>query len=246
MRNGCGQRVLGALLALFLMAVPGMCMAETLDSEALLAYGDAYEAEMAYADGFNASEGFWRSGFSLTAGAGVLFAPINGVSSGYHYFKASSVGVHGSVDIGYNWDFFTLSLNISPHAGWLYKDSMVTDGHEHTYPALDKGRWDGYFVSVGLRFDFAIKMTDELFMNLGFGFDLPMGVAVDRETIEALFRMSLNIGVYHLISNQLAIGFKLLFTGSFDWDDAQQGDTTIRNYKASAVLVPAFSLIYRP
>ena len=36
------------------------------------------------------------------------------------------------------------------------------------------------------------------------------------------------------------------YVGSFDWDNAQQGDMIIRNYKASAVLVPAFSLIYHP
>ena len=245
MRNG-KQVVLGAILALILMAVPGICMAEPLDSDGLLASADDYDAGMAYADGLDTHAGFWRNGFSLTAGAGVLFAPINGVSSGYRYFKASSVGIHSSLQIGYNWDFFTLSFDISPQAGWLYKESTITDGHNHTYPALEKGRWDGYFMSIGLKFDFAIKMTEELFMNLGFGFDLPMGVAVDREMFEALFRMSLNIGAYQLIADQIAIGFKLLVTGSFDWDNAQEGDMLIRNYKASAVLVPAFSLIYHP
>ena len=66
MRNG-KQVVLGAILALILMAVPGICIAEPLDSDGLLASADDYDAGMAYADGLDMHAGFWRNGFSANS-----------------------------------------------------------------------------------------------------------------------------------------------------------------------------------
>ncbi|MBQ8037107.1 MAG: hypothetical protein IJ268_08955 [Proteobacteria bacterium] len=241
MRIFSGNYLQMAIWALLAMLLPGLSFAEGADSESL-----AYAEEDLYQAGDDSQpEGFWRNGFALSAGGGLLVAPIHAVSSGYRYFPASSIGPLAYVDIGYNWDFFTLSLEISPHAGWLYKDAVVTDSH-HTYVALEKGRWDGYFLSLALKFDFAIRMTDSLFMSLGFGFDLAMGMAVTREVLEAQFRLDGSIGIYHLISDHLAMGFKLMIGGNIGSGEAERDGVLHDSDHSAVALVPAFSLIYHP
>lgn len=241
MRIFSGNYFQMAIVALFVMLLPGLSFAESANGDSV-----AYVEEDPYLEGEDIRpEGFWRNGFVLSAGGGLLFAPVNAVSSGMWYFPVSSIGPLAYVDIGYNWDFFTISFEISPQAGWLYKDSIVKDSH-HTYVALEKGRWDGYFLSLGLKFDFAIRMTDSLFMNLGCGFDLAAGMAVTRETLEAQFRLDGSIGIYHLISDQLAMGFKLMVGGSFGSKEAELDGYLHSSNHSAVVLVPSFSLIYHP
>ena len=239
-----GRRIiLAALFFLLMFAFPGICWSDP-HCESCYEEGGDYETGALMDSSMFMGE-FMKSGFSLTAGVGYQFVPFDSVSSGSRYFQASAMGALVSVDIGYHFEFFTLSFNISPRAAWLYKDSIVQDKH-HKYSALDKGAWDGYFASLGLKFDFAIRMSDVLLMSLGFGFEVPVGVAVTRDVAEFAFRFSGNIGIYTLMSEHLALGFKMQIGGDFDWEDAREDGLTVMNYHASLSLEPMFSLIYHP
>lgn len=189
---------------------------------------------------------FYKPGFHAAFGLGYQYVPKDSVSSGYHYFEAQSQGGFLSLDIGYHWDFFALSFNMTPRAAWLMNDAKVR-GHRLNYVALNEGDWDGYFLSLGIRADFFAPLREIMFMKFGFMIDFPVGIAPSIHTrSEYQVRFGMELGLYWRLNDQLALGFNAAIRGRLRNSTPWTIDLNSIESKRTTYFEPSIGLIYHP
>lgn len=190
---------------------------------------------------------FYKPGFHAAFGLGYQFIPHDSVSSGYHYFNASAQGGFISIDLGYHWEYFALSANISPRAAWLIKDAMIR-GVRLTYSALNKGDWDGYFMSIGIKADFIIPLRETMFTKFGLALDFPLGNAPSKKTrVQYQMRVGIDIGLYWRLNDSIALGFDVALRGRLrNKTPYYNTDIFLRESKRTTYFEPMLGIIYHP
>ena len=158
--------------------------------------------------------------FSMTLGP--AFAPTEAVDSGYRKFEASTTGVSADAEIGYHWGRFSWTFSFMLRGGWANEATEFyhcpggwLEGNCFEYDAIREGEWDGYFMGLGMMLDFMLPVSDATFFTLGFGFDVPIGLAMDREHSESQFSFKFRLSVQHFISEHLALGGSLKLSGLY-------------------------------
>ena len=194
------------------------------------------------------------NGGVLNLNIGPAFSPIETVSSGYQKFTTTAAGLSAGIDVGYHWKFFALTFNFMIRTGWALENTQYKhcpggafSGQCFTYNAIERSEWDGYFLGLGILADFFIPITEKTFFTTGLGFDVPIGIAMDREHAQAQFSFKLRFSIQHFISSHFAIGAAikistLIVDSSTFWGDILYEDRSSKGVNFN--LDPALTMTY--
>lgn len=198
------------LLSLFLL-----CAFLCIEENFAMAQDEVVDSEEASSSKWNHDGGF----VSIKLGGHVGGERV-GTHTKYGFYTPES-GYSFALDAGYSKNNGFVSGVVKARSGWALKDKVYhhyvnNDPNQcYSYNAINKGEWDGYFMSIGMRGGGFVDISQDHKWMLSFsgGFDIPIGFSMDRENVYASFLLVFSAGFQYFITTSLSIGASVDISG---------------------------------
>ncbi len=154
-----------------------------------------------------------------------------GTHTEYGFYTPEN-GYSFALEAGYNKNSGFVSGVIKARSGWALKDKVYhhyvnnDPNQRYSYNAINKGEWDGYFMTIGARGGGFIDISEDHKWKLALsgGFDIPIGYSMDRETVYASFLFVFSVGFQYFFTSSLSIGASLDLSGIAAFGPSDPGD----------------------